>query len=412
MGMGPVSDANVPQEPASPSMDMNSMPSTTPGGSTMPPQGPDPTADDGFDSSMMGAPNESTPLPGSQSALRMGLVMEAALEIREINPAVSMTESVALAIRANRYTAANPLGFGDRQTSDGPITRDIKHMLHRMVYPNQQRQQAPTTPIKPNRGAVPPAGPRRPDLTPGSNVPDALPAGGAQPGQGERQPAPAGPGGRGLLDRIPLHPHERRLLKGIQQKIMEHYQRHKDKQNAPVGPPPGFLPEDRPIPGDTTVQDVINSGQPKASPKANPAPKRNPAPAGGGKSPDMTEEMLRQMGIIPHDLNEDDQPGGRKKQAAGNPLDFGNRMPEPEGPIEQQAEQGVEKGLDELGQETTHSPGGDMLGGGNPLGGGKPSGGGAKPGGSGAGAAGEAGGAAGEAGAMGEVAEMAPLLAV
>jgi hypothetical protein len=182
---------------------------------------------------------------------------------------------------------------------------------------------------------------------------------------GHRAPARGRDQRGNWVDKVPLRPHERRVVNWFA-----------DQRQVDPRRPPG--PPEPPTPGDDNEDDrTVGSGD------GTPTP----APV-----PDDIE---------PHDLNEDDQPGGRR--TAAGPLDFGNR-----GPV-----QGPDWGGDKS-EESGGPVSGPASG---PSGGPRPP---APPGakipGAGGAAAGEAGaaGAAGEAAGgaaiAGEAAELAPLL--
>lgn len=338
-GPAPVSDTNVPQDAAGSGAGMSPMPASGVPGS------PPPASTGSFDPAALGTQTNADTAPEGAQADMTGRMLNSAHLIRQANPDMGLDDCAVLAVLACRKTAANPLGFGDRSVSEGPITQRIKQRVHDLTSGDFQRQRMrqrgrPT-------GHPRPVGQPRPGRAP---VP--APAGSGAPGG---SPAPQRALSDQLLDLLPMKPHERRLvdtLRGLLKK-------HRDQKSRPPMPHPNAPPIPAP-PGMGDDED-IRRGEP-------------PAPV-----PDDVE---------PHDLSEDDQPGGRPDAAPGkdtaggkaavrhqadNPLDFGNRAPVPAGPIEQKAVEQAEKVEDIVGGFSSLPKPGDAPGlPGGGKGGGKP----------------------------------------
>jgi hypothetical protein len=311
-----------------------------------------------FDPASLAGANANTTPEGTQSDMT-GRMLNSAMLVAAANPELDDEACATLAVLAGRRLAANPLGYGHRPSVEGPLTQRVKNRVNELVSGEYQRRHQPR--------------------------PQGRPSGQPGAGKGVRPtPRPAPSVGEQLLNLVPLKPHERRLVDGIRGLIKKHRDRAGNPppphHNAPPVPAPPWLDED-------DQEDVDR-------------PDEQPRPAAPGVLP---------PGASPHDLNGDDE-GSSEGESSGskaavrhqadNPLDFGNRAPVPEGPLEQKAVDSINEAEDAVPMpgDTSKVPG---------MGGGKGSGGKA-PEGAGAGAGEAAGGEA----ALGEVGELAPMIAV
>lgn len=353
-----MSDTNVPQSTGGSGAGMSPMPdSGVPGGA------PDSGGAGSFDPAALGQSTNANTMPEGTQYDMTGRMLNSAMLVAAANPQLDDDTCARLAVLAHRKVAANPLGYGDRTSHEGPIMKRVKDRVKDLVSGDFQEKQRARQHGHPQV---------RPGTQPGVR-PGANPA-----------PRPAPSTGEQLMSLLPLKPHERRLVDSIRGLV----KKHRDRNAAPPMP----SPHSPPIPAPPWVQDDEDDEQDDRT----EAPDGPPAPG------------VLPPGAHPHDLNEpdsgSDEASGSKaavRHQADNPLDFGNRAPAPEGPLEQKAVDEVNKAEDAIPMpgDTPKMPGGG--------GGGKPSGGGGAPGGAGA-----AGGEAAGAGELGEMAELAPMIAV